>query len=86
MTNADEDVIVIAPDGSEDDSAPVQPVGVEVIVEGEEPATAVPSAIDDLDDIEPMPATQRGVLIVVVILIVLGIAALIAYWTGLLGG
>ena len=97
MGHVDEDVIVIAPDepnGSGTVASSCQGC-VEVIVEREAedaakppkaPSATGPSAIDDLDDIEPMPAVQRVVLIVVCVLIALGIAALIAYWNGLLGG
>ena len=82
MAEADEEVIVIASDETEPDVAG----SVEVIVEGEpgedESRPALPG---DLDDVEPMPAVQRGVLIVVAIVIVVGIGLLVAYWNGLLG-
>lgn len=83
MADADEDVIVIASDEPEPDV----PGSVEVIVEGEPGEDESHSELEGaLDDVEPMPAVQRGVLIAVAIIIIVGIGLLVAYWNGLLGG
>ncbi len=82
MADADEDVIVIASDEPEPDVAG----SVEVIVEGEPGEAESRSGLEGaLEDVEPMPAMQRGVLIAVAIIIVAGIGLLVAYWNGLLG-
>ena len=82
MANADEDVIVVASDEQVPDIAG----SVVVVVEGDPGDDGShPDILDALDDVEPMPAVQRGVLIAVAVIIVAGIGLLVAYWNGLLG-
>ena len=94
MIPVDEEIIVIG-DDEPDERPPAEQGCVEVIVEDgpsdergdgshhqdhpDEDHRGTP----DIDDIEPMPAVQRGVLVLVAVLIVVGILLLIAYWTGL---
>lgn len=89
MSPVDEEVIVISPPGAGEadgpDDGPAVAAGVEVVVEGESAPDELQAALDDLDDVEPMPATQRAVLVCVAIIVVAGIALLVAYWNGLLG-
>jgi hypothetical protein len=87
-----EEVIVVAPAEPEGlcDGCTVQP-GVEIV---EEPSPSADSAAgegdardleDAIDGVEPMPATQRVVLVLVAVIAAAGVALLVAYWGGFLG-